>query len=202
MRISVEGAEPDTAAVVVVLLHGGGAAADDFLALSQEFDDDDEVSWLAPQALQRRWFPEPGSVSRRQQEPYLTVSSKSVLGLLENHAEQRIVLAGFADGASVVAELLCDPDLPRSVVAAWLASGSLVGPESEWPEQPKLAALPILVSGCHDLPEHAEDRLELTARFFEASGAKVSRYLYEGASFGIVAEELREAQSLLRRVRR
>lgn len=122
MKISVEGAEPESASLVVVLLHGGGSPAPDFLGLSQEFPDDDSLCWLAPQAINRLWFPHPSSHSRQTQQPYLTVSAKSVLGLLENHAHQRIVLMGFADGAGVVAELLSDPDLPTSVVGAWLAS--------------------------------------------------------------------------------
>lgn len=189
--------------MVVVLLHGGGSSALDFLGLSQEFPPGDDLCWLAPQAMSGRWFPYPVGRARRDQEPHLTVSSKSVLGLLQNHSGQRLALAGFADGAGVVAELLTDPDLPRSVVGAWLASGGLVGEEEEWPERPRLGSnFQILVSGGRDIPDNEGERLAASGRFFEAAGARVRRYLYEGASPGIVAEELRLAQEWLREVRK
>jgi predicted esterase len=202
MRISVEGGDPESARVVVVLLHGGGASALDVLALSQEFPPGDDLCWLAPQALNARWYPQPGGESRNVQEPHLTVSAKSVLGLLENHASQRLVLMGFADGAGVVGEILCDPDLPGSVKAAWLASGALVGPQDHWPQRPKLSpSLSVLLSGGRNLPDPSEERLTDTVRFFQAAGAKVTRYLYDGSAPVIHAEELKLAQNLLREVR-
>lgn len=189
--------------MVVVLLHGGGASADDFLGLSQQFDYSEEICWLAPQAMHRRWFPHPPDRRRRDQQPFLTVSSKSVLGLLQHHGEKRLVLAGFADGASVVAELLADPDLPPSVAAAWLASGGLLGEPEEWPERPRLSAgLRLLISGGRQPAEIEGERWEATARFFEGAGAQVRRHLYDGKSPGIEAEELRLAQDLLREVAR
>ncbi len=200
MKISVEGADPETARTVVVLLHGEGASALDFLGLSQEFPADEQVCWLAPQAQSRRWYPQPSHHRRREQQPYLTVSAKSVLGLLERHASQRLVLAGFADGAGVVAELLADPELPRSVALAWLASGGMVGEESEWPASPPLRSLPVLISGGRGIPENHGDRLAATASYLEAAGARVTRYLYDGALPGITAQELKLAQGLLQEV--
>jgi predicted esterase len=160
--------------------------------------------------LNQHWHPFPANAPRAKQEPHFTVSVKSILGLLEKHSSQRLVLVGFADGASVVAELLTDPDLPRSVVGAWLASGAILGEEEHWPERPRLASLPVLVSGARDIPEDglAGDRMAATARFFEAAGGKVTRYLYEGPSaldaqrFGINAEEIKLAERLLRETRK
>lgn len=201
MKISVEGGEPDSARVIVVLLHGAGSSALNFLALSQEFPAGDDLCWLAPQALQSRWYSGPDTESRGAKQPMFTVSVKSVLGLLEKHADQRIILAGFADGAGVVSELLTEPELPSSVAAAWMASGGLVGLEEQWPEQPRLS-LPVLVSGGRDMPGGMGDRLAATAKFFEGAGAQVTRYLYDGQAPLINAEELRLAQGLLREVRK
>ncbi len=202
VKISVEGAEPQSASLVVVLLHGAGAPALDFLAISQEFPAGDDLCWLAPQALGRRWYPRPTPESRAHQQPHLTVSAKSVLGLLQEHSSQRLVLMGFADGAGVVAELLTDPELPSSVVAAWIASGGLVGLEEEWPEAPHLKSLPVLVSGGRDLADGVGDRQAETARYLERAGARVTRYLYDGSELGINAEEIAQAQNLLKEVRR
>lgn len=201
MRISVEGGDPETARVVVVLLHGAGASALDFLALSQEFPPGDDLCWLAPQALQSRWYSGPDTGSRSSKQPMFTVSVKSVLGLLDRHSSQRIMLVGFADGAGVVSELLTDPELPSCVAAAWMASGGLVGLEEQWPERPALS-LPVLVSGGRDMPDGMGDRLAATAKFFEGAGAKVTRYLYDGAAPLINAEELKLAQGLLQEVRK
>lgn len=202
VKISVEGGDPESASLVIVLLHGAGAPALDFLAISQEFPAGDDLCWLAPQALNRLWYPRPTHTSRSHQQPYLTVSAKSVLGLLENHVSQRLVLMGFADGAGVVAELLADSDLPSSVVGAWMASGGLVGPEEEWPETPRLASLPVLISGGRELADLGADCLTDTARYFERAGARVTRCLYDGSEPGINAEEMAQAQSLLKEVRK
>lgn len=189
MKVSVEGAEPDTARLVVVLLHGGGSPALDFLAISQQFEEDDDICWLAPQALHSRWFPGDPSSGRGDMEPHFTVSVQSVLGLLQRHAQQRLVLAGFADGASVTAELLASPELPSSVVAGWLASGGLAGPEEQWPDRPKLS-IPLLLSG-------GGESIEATARYFTKAGSKVTRHHYDGPP-QIDAEEFALARRLLR----
>lgn len=203
VKISVEGGDPQSAPLIVVLLHGAAAPALDFLAISQEFPGGDDLCWLAPQALNRLWYPRATHESRAHQEPHLTVSAKSVLGLLQQHASQRLVLIGFADGAGVVAELLTDPELPPSVAGAWIASGGLVGLEDEWPSSPpRLDAIRLLVSGGRDLPDLSGDRQAETARFFERAGARVTRYLYDGSQPGINAEEIAQAKLLLEEVRR
>lgn len=197
MKISVEGAEPHQASLVVVLLHGAGASALDFLSLSQDFEVDEETSFLAPQALNRYWYELPPGKSRGFAEPYFTLSVQSVLGLLQQHSEQAIFLVGFAEGAGVVAELLTKEELPASVKAAWLASGGLLGTSDEWPEPPRLN-LPVLVSGL----SRDRETLEGTARHFERRGAKVECLLVEGEELHIASSELALAQKLLSGARR
>ena len=197
MKISVEGADPHEASLLIVLLHGAGASALDFLALSQQFQVDEATSFLAPQALGRHWFEGDPSEPRGRLEPYFTISVASLLGLLEEHREQAMVLVGFAEGAGVVAELLTSPNLPESVKGAWLASGGLVGEVAEWPDPPR-RAISVVVSGL----SRDEERLEQTARHFERAGAVVSRSFVEGDELHIAASELALAQKLVSGVTR
>lgn len=200
MRISVEGADPDGARQVLILVHGGGSRASDFLGLSQEFEEQEGRCWLAPQAMHAYWFPQPLDAPRAEQEPYLTVSALSLLGLLQQHPEPPIVLMGFADGAGVVAEVLAHPDLPANVVGAWLASGGLVGEPEFWPSLPLGRKLHLLITGDPESPTLAPDRLESTARVYASRGAKVERFFTQGTSPGITAGELSAAQNWLAQV--
>lgn len=197
MKISVEGAEPEKASLIVLLLHGGGASGLDFLALSQEFAEDEEICFLAPQALGRNWYENQAGASRGFAEPHFTISVQSLLGLLENHREQATMIVGFADGAGVAAELLAHQDLPSSVKAAWLACGGLVGLPEEWPTPPR-RDLPILISG----PQRDQERLEQTAGHFQKAGFQVQRSFFEQADPQIGAEDLAAAQKLLAGVKR
>ena len=192
MKISVEGADPHQASLLIVMLHGAGSSGLDFLALSQALKTKDDTSFLAPQALGRHWFESLPGDSRGLAEPQFTLSVLSVLGLLQNHSEQDTVLIGFADGAGVVAELLTHEELPRSVKAAWLASGGLVGLPEEWPDTTR-CTVPILVSGL----KREQENLEETARHFERRGAKVERSFQEGEEPGIGPEELDLAQKMI-----
>ena len=197
MKISVEGAEPEQASLIVLLLHGGGASSLDFLALSQEFAEDEDVCFLAPQALGRTWYESQVGESRGFAEPHFTISVQSLLGLLENHREQATMIVGFADGAGVAAELLAHQDLPSSVKSAWLACGGLVGLPEEWPTPPR-RDLPILISG----PQLDQERLEQTADHFQRAGFQVQRSFFEQADPQIGAEDLAAAQRLLAGVKR
>ncbi len=197
MKISVEGAEPENASLIVILLHGGGASGLDFLALSQEFAADDTICYLAPQAIGRHWYENQTGESRGYAEPHFTISVQSVLGLLENHREQAVMIVGFADGAGVAAELLAHQELPPSVKAAWLACGGLVGLPEEWPTPPR-HNLPVLISG----PQTEQEQLEQTASHFERAGFQVQRSFFEDNVAQIGAEDLASAQKLLVGIKR
>lgn len=192
MKISVEGADPEQARLIVLLLHGGGASGLDFLALSQEFDEDDDICYLAPQSLGSTWYEGRVGESRGLAEPHFTISVQSIFELLEHHGDRPIFLVGFADGAGIAAEILAREDLPPSVKAAWLACGGLVGSKEEWPT-PSSRELPLLVSG----PVSLQDELEETARHFEKARFSVQRRFFDGETSQIGAEDLALAQKLL-----
>lgn len=188
MRVQVAGAEPDEATLVVIMLHGRGGNAGNMLSLSAQFDFDD-ICWLAPEPLNGQWYPRGRDDSRSSQEPFLTISLQSVLGLIEKFGAQRVVLAGFSDGGCVVSELLTR--FPADYAGAWILSGALLGSSSEWPEaRGSLPETPVVLTGSGQNPSLAVDKMKQTVRVLEKMGARVTTHLSQEQSPGITRQEL------------
>lgn len=195
MKVLVNGAEPDEAELIVILLHGRGASGDDIMGLSVEFEDED-ICWLAPTAMNHSWYPNSFLQRRSTNEPFLTVSTEQIKGLIDEFPSEKVILAGFSQGACLVSDILARH--PRKIAGAWLFSGGLIGEEDELPKlDGSLDGLPISISGSTRDPHIPLRRMEQTVEHLGKMGARVETFFYDLNSHQIAAEEIELAKRLL-----
>lgn len=118
------------ARLVAILLHGRGASAEDILGLSREFSASD-VTYLAPQAAGRTWYPDSFLAPIEQNEPGISSGLRVIAGLLQDLYQQdvssdRVVLLGFSQGACLALEFAARH--ARRYAAVVALSGGLIGP--------------------------------------------------------------------------
>lgn len=199
MQVLVNGVEPEEATLIVILLHGRGADGADIMGLSEEFEDED-ICWLAPTSLNKAWYPDRFMQPRSRNEPYLTLSTEQVKGLIEQFPAGKVVLGGFSQGACLTADVLARHQLP--LAGAWMFSGGFIGDDEEMPELAKdLGGLPVIITGSTQDPHIPHRRMELTARHLTQLGADVDTLYYDLPSHQIAAEELDLAKTCLGKIR-
>lgn len=199
MKVLVNGPEPDEANYIVILLHGRGASGDDIMGLSVEFEDED-ICWLAPTAMNNSWYPNSFLQRRSTNEPYLTVSTEQIKGLIDQFPSEKVILAGFSQGACLTADILARHS--RELAGAWLFSGGLVGEDDELPKlEGTLNGLPVSISGSTHDPHIPLERMKQTATHLEKMGAKVETFFYELNSHQVAAEEIEAAKRVLLAIR-
>lgn len=200
MQVLVNGPEPDEAALIVILLHGRGASGDDIMGLSAEFDDED-ICWLAPTSMNRSWYPDRFVERRSRNEPYLTISVEQIKGLVDQFPTEKVILAGFSQGACLVSDILTRQ--PLKLAGAWIFSGGVIGHEDELPElSGSLEGLPVTVSGSNQDPHIPLERMEWVAQRLRKMGAEVKSLHYDLNSHQIAKEEVELAKESLEKIRK
>ncbi len=195
------GAPPETARTALVLLHGRGARADDMLPLAAALGATPQTAIVAPQAPGGSWYPQRFVAPLPENEPFL---SQALAGLAETVAAleaagiaaERVVLAGFSQGACLAAEFAARHARRYGALVAF--SGGLIGPEgTRWAWGGSLAGTPAFL-GCADADPHIPlARVEETARVLTGLGAAVTARVYRGTWHTIVPDEVAQAQALL-----
>lgn len=122
--------ELSCAAGAIILLHGRGGSAADILELSQSLS---RARWglLAPQAAGHTWYPYSFLAPREQNEPHLNSALEQVQSALATTVtagipRERVVLAGFSQGACLASEFVGRNPARYGGLLAF--TGSLVGP--------------------------------------------------------------------------
>ena len=199
MQVLVNGPDPEEASLIVILLHGRGASGDDIMGLSVEFEDED-ICWLAPTATNSAWYPHRFMERRARNEPYLTMSTEQIKGLIDQFPAEKVILAGFSQGACITSDILARA--PKGLAGAWIFSGGLIGEDDELPEAAAtLKDLPVMISGSEQDPHIPLDRMKQTAEHLKRMGAEVETLFYDVPSHSIAAEEVELARKVLVRIR-
>ena len=193
----------DEAKAAMILVHGRGASAQNILELAQELPHPD-FAYLAPQATNSTWYPYSFLEPMNRNEPGIT-SGLQVIAELVAHVEaaaipaERIVLAGFSQGACLASEFVARHARRYGGLLAF--SGGLIGP----PDTPRdyagsLASTPVFL-GCSDVDFHIPlARVEETAVTFTTLGADVNKQIYPGMDHTIVPDELVHAHKIVQGV--
>jgi predicted esterase len=193
----------DEAKAAMILVHGRGATAPSILELAQELPHP-EFAYLAPQAANNTWYPYSFLEPMDRNEPGLT-SGLQVISELIAQVEaagipaERIVLAGFSQGACLASEFAARHARRYGGLLAF--SGGLIGP----PGTPRdyagsLANTPVFL-GCSDVDFHIPlGRVEETAVTFTHLGANVKKQIYPGMDHTIVQDELEHANNIVQAV--
>ena len=188
------------AAGAVILLHGRGAPAEDILGLSEEFDLPD-VAWLAPQAAGHTWYPYSFLSPVAQNEPWLGSALRKV-GQTVEQAEragiprERIVIAGFSQGACLASEFVARNAARYGGMIAF--TGGLIGPPgTEFTYAGSLAGTPAFFGAGDPDPHVPWSRVQESASRFAGMGADVVLRRYPGMPHTISRAELEEAGKLI-----
>ena len=162
--------------------------------------DDPEVAYVLPAASGGSWYPGHFHEPRIVNEPWLSqaleAAETAIAEVLDAGVPpERIVLAGFSQGACLVAELLASG--PRPYAGAAVLTGALVGPADEVKQPGPLDGLPVFMESSRYDEWVPLERVEATARALEAAGARVELQVAEDREHRIRDEAVAGVRALL-----
>jgi phospholipase/carboxylesterase len=184
----------------VILLHGRGGSAEDILQLREEFGVPD-VEWHAPEAPGNSWYPYSFLAPIAQNEPWLTSALGQVGKAVEQVAasgipRERIVLAGFSQGACLATEFVARNPARYGGLIAF--TGGLIGPAGTAFEYAgSLEGTPAFLGAGDPDPHVPWSRVEESARVLSGMGAAVVLRRYPGMAHTIGREEIEEGRKII-----
>ena len=199
-RVVEAGAPLGQAKVVVIMVHGRNAAPENILDLVPRLARA-QVTYLAPAAAGRTWYPHSFLAELASNEPGLS-SGLGVLASLVTRVEAagipqaRVVLLGFSQGACLTAEFAVRHASRYGGVAVY--SGGVVGPPgTAWHESGRFDGTPMFF-GCSDRDSHVpEARVTESADLCARMGAAVTTRIYPGMGHLVNDDEIAWTQGLL-----
>ncbi|MCJ7428844.1 MAG: dienelactone hydrolase family protein [Candidatus Nanohaloarchaeota archaeon QJJ-5] len=180
--------DPDKA---IILLHGRGATARGMYDLAAAVADDAVV--LAPQAVNRTWYPESFMEPIEANQPWLDGSLQKVddcLTMASNAGFEpdEVSVLGFSQGACLATEWAAQNDPGIHLVAG--LSGGLIGAEIDRSRYASSFDDLAVFLGCSDTDPHIPvERVHGTAAVFEEGGVDVETRIYEGMGHTINDDE-------------
>ena len=192
------GAAPENARGAMILIHGRGATAEDILTLASEFEQPD-FTYLAPQAANYQWYPNRFIMPVATNEPYLSSALQVVGDLIANLekqgiARQKIVLAGFSQGACLALEYAARN--PRQYGGVIGFSGGLIGDVLR-EYTGSLEGTPVFL-GCSDVDFHIpKERVIESAAVLRTLGATVTERLYPNMGHTVNEDEINAAKRIM-----
>jgi len=196
------GVPPEDAKAAVVMIHGRGATAESLLAMASDIGVQG-VSYIAPQAAARTWYPNSFLAPVEQNEPGRSSGLDVIADILDNLqvagiSAQHTVLLGFSQGGCLASEFAARaPTRYGGVVAL---SGGLIGASIDETDGYKgqLNDTPVLL-GCSDVDPHIpEERVHATGRVFESLGGDVDKRIYNGMGHTINEDEVSAVTALVK----
>ena len=186
--------------VVVVLLHGRNASPESILTLAARLERP-HVTFLAPAAANRTWYPHSFLTDLAGNEPYLSSALSVVVHIVDTLvargiARDRIILGGFSQGACLSLEFAVRHPARYGGLLAF--SGGVIGPPgTTWPDSGRCEGMPVFL-GCSDADSHIpKSRVEESAAIFRRMGASVTIRLYPGMGHVINEDELAEGRAVI-----
>jgi phospholipase/carboxylesterase len=200
--VLMAGRKLSEAAGAVILVHGRGASAEDILQLRDELDHP-ELAYVAPQAADNTWYPNSFLAPIEQNEPWVTSALnklKNIVGNItrEGVAQNKIVIAGFSQGACLASEFVARNAANYGGLIAF--AGGLIGPPgTDFRFTGSLSGTRVFL-GSGDPDTHVPwQRVRESADVLSALGADVLLRRYPGMPHTISRQELEEARGLLDR---
>jgi len=186
--------------VVVLMVHGRNAAPANILDLARRFDRPN-LTYLAPAAAGRTWYPHSFMAESDSNEPGIS-SGLAVLASLVDRVEAAgitrsgIVLAGFSQGACLVSEFAIR-HASRFGGVLVLSGGAIGPPGTRWNYDGAFDHTPVFL-GCSDQDAHVPaSRVRETADVFTRMGADVTLRIYPAMDHLVNDDETAFAQGLL-----
>ena len=180
-KIIVHGEELAKAKAVVIMIHGRGATAESILDLSRYFMFPG-VSYIAPQAEGMTWYPNSFLMPMESNEPGLSSALQKISNVVdyvvsEGIPEQKIMLLGFSQGASLSLEWTARTG--KNIAAVFGLSGGLIGPPGTKRDYQGSFTGTTVFLGCSDVDIHIpKERVIESGDVFKSMNADVTLRLY------------------------
>lgn len=187
----------------LLLFHGRGSNAANILGLTRAMSLD-SVYVCAPEAPEQRWYPHPFTQSRRENQPDLDEAHETVRRLIEfckktyNLSKDQIVLAGFSQGASLVADYVARN--PARYGGVCILSGGLIGDDTDIARVDWTGSLKQTLTyiGCDKRDPYIPlSRVRKTTEEFIGLDANVSLHEYEGLGHAVHPDGIKFLANLL-----
>jgi len=198
--VAAAGAALGESPVAVIMVHGRNAGPENILDLVPRLDRP-RLSYLAPAAADRAWYPLSFLAPRERNEPWLSSALSALEAVVRTVSErgipsERIVLLGFSQGACLTAEFAASHARRYGGVVVY--SGGLIGPPgSRWSYEGGFDGTPVFL-GCSDVDSHVpEARVNESAVEFERMGGVVTRRIYPGMGHLVNDDEIGWTQRML-----
>jgi phospholipase/carboxylesterase len=183
------GAPLSGAAAAAIVVHGRTLDPEYMMSNLVDGLDVDEVAFLLPRHPDRTWyagrFTEPAAALEPELGAALdAVATEIAAARAAGLPHGRIVLAGFSQGACLLAELLARR--PRRFGAAAILTGALIGPEQDVLRPGReVSGMPMYFSGGRQDEWVPLARVEATAAIFAEAGADVTCIAHDDAEHHI-----------------
>lgn len=184
----------------LILLHGRGGSAEDILGLGLAIAPE---GWAlrVPAAAGNTWYPNSFLVPRAQNEPYLSsalaVVDAAIEGVLAGGvALERVVLAGFSQGACLTCEYARRK--ARRYGGLIALTGGMIGAGTDgFGVSGDFAGTPAMLASSDPDAHVPWVRVQETADLFTQGGAKVTLRRYPGKPHTVIEDEVRLARAML-----
>ena len=176
------GVDLSDAKFAMIMIHGRGASAESIIGLGNEFETNDKITFMAPQASGFTWYPYSFLAPTEKNQPGLNSGLQAISDLIvqiekEGISKENIFLLGFSQGACLATEFVArHPGKYAGVIGL---SGGLIGDEVD-PSvySGDLEGTPVFL-GCSDIDPHIpkervdETEAEIFKGFKNSSSKKV-----------------------------
>lgn len=200
-KVAHEGKDLKDASVAMIMVHGRGASADSILGLANEFDHQNKIAFLAPQANGFTWYPYSFMAPKENNQPGLNSGLQAIYDLVEKALSEgiekkNIIILGFSQGACLASEFVARH--PGTYGGLITLSGGLIGDSvSAKNYEGSLKDTPVFL-GCSDIDPHIpKERVHETEEILSELGAKVTKRLYPGMGHLVNKDEIAEIQRIL-----
>ncbi len=196
----VAGEPLETASIAVVAVHGRDQDPRWMLENLVWQLDLPRAAYVLPSAEGGSWYPNRFFDPAEENEPWLGDALATVGGAVALAGDagvpvDRVVLAGFSQGACLVAEMLEREPRPYAGVA--ILTGGLFGTDDELRAPPSLDGMPVLLTGHVDDTWVPVRRVERTAELLREAGARVELAIHDDPEHQINDDEVAAVRRLL-----
>ncbi|HEY4154961.1 MAG TPA: dienelactone hydrolase family protein [Puia sp.] len=185
---------------VLIMMHGRGATAESILSLAGQLRVND-FALIAPQALNRTWYPYSFMATPAQNEPALSASLSRLKELLnqlngQGISSKNIYFLGFSQGASLILEFACRNATRYGGIVAFTGgqAGDQIYSENY---TGNFDGTPVFL-GTSDPDQHVPViRVNETATILQKMNAAVTKKLYPYLGHTINSDEMDSANRLI-----